>query len=98
RLLADAALPGAFDEVAPAGVDDVLLLLADRLDAGVGVGQLETAEAVEDPHHLLLVDEGPVSLVEDFLENGMRVAPLLAAVLAVDVAVHHAAAQRPRAV
>ena len=74
--------------------DHLQLLLADRLDATVGVGQLDAAQAVEDPHHLLLVDHHAVGLFQDFLHHRMLVLGLLAAVLDLDVVVDHAAFER----
>ena len=94
RLLGQAALLGSLDELHPAGVDDFLLLLADRLDAGVGAGQLDAAEPVEDAHTLFLVDHDAVGLREDLFHDRMRIDRLLPAMLAVDVSVHHAAAER----
>ena len=98
RLRSTPALLAPLDEVGPAGVDDLLLLLADRLDAGVGAGQLDAAEAVQDPHDLFLVDHDAVGLGQDFLHDRVRIGRLLAAVLAVDVGVDHAAAERAGAV
>ena len=60
--------------------------------------QLDAAEAVEDPHDLFLVDHHAVGLVEDLLHDRVRVRRLLAAVLAVDVVVDHAAVERAGAV
>ncbi len=78
--------------------DDRQLLLADRLDAGVGVGQLDPAQAVQDPHHLLLVDHHAVGLFQDLLHHRMLVLGRLAAVLDLDVVVDHAAFERPGAI
>ena len=89
---------GAVDELLAELGDDRQLLLADRLDARVGVGQLDAAQPVEDPHHLLLVDHHAVGLFQDFLHHGVRVLGLLAAVLDLDVVVDHAAFQRAGAV
>ena len=98
RRLGHAALLCPLEELGPPLVDDLLLLLADRLDAGVGAGQLDAAQAVEDAHDLFLKDHDAVGLAQDFLHDRVRVGRLLAAVLAVDVGVHHAAAERAGAV
>ena len=85
---------GALDELLAELGDDRQLLLADRLDALVGTGQLDAAQPVEDPHHLLLVDHHAVGLFEDLLHHRVRILGLLAAVLDLDVVVDHAAFQR----
>ncbi len=78
-------------------VDDLLLLLADRLDAGIGAGQLDAAQTVEDAHDLFLIDHDAVGLGQDFFHDRVRIGRLFAAVLAVDVGVDHAAAAAGRA-
>ena len=99
RLLSiQPALDGPLDELAAALGDDVGLLLGDRLDRGVGLGQLDATQPVEDPHHLFLVDHHPVGLLEHLLEHGVNVGRLLPAVLDVDVLVDHAAVERARPV
>ena len=79
-------------------IDDILFLLRNRLDARVGVGQVDSAEPVQNPHDLFLVDHDAVGLVQDFFEHGMRIIPALAAMFAVDVTVHHSALQRAGAI
>src|SRR5262249_2758414 len=97
-LLREAALLRALDELRAPGVDDVSLLLADRLDTRVRARQLDTAEVVQNAHDGLLVDHHAVRLAENLLDHRVRVLRRLAAVLALDVLVHHAAFERPRAV
>ena len=52
---------------------DLQLLLADGLDAAIGVGQGDAAQPVEDPHHLLLVDHHAVGLGQDLLHHRVLV-------------------------
>ena len=59
------------------------LLLAHRLAQQVGAAERVAAEDLRGLHHLLLVDHDPVGLAEHGLEQRMRIAHLLAAVLAV---------------
>ena len=59
---------------------------------------MDAAQAVEDPHHLLLVDHHAVGLFQDFLHHRVLVLGLLAAVLHLDVVVDHAAFQRAGAI
>ena len=97
-FLVESPLDGALHELAAALGDDVGLLLGDRLDRGVGLGELDASQPVEDPHHLFLVHHHPVSLLEHLLEHGVDVAGLLPPVLDVDVLVDHAAVERARPV
>ena len=85
---------GPRDELVAALRDDVGLLLRDRLDRRIRLGELDAPQPVEDPHHLFLIDHHAVGLFQDFLEHGMEVGRLLAAVLDVDVFVDHAAVER----
>ena len=99
RLLSiQPALDGPLDELVTALGDDVGLLLRDRLDRGIGLGELDATQPVEDPHHLFLVDHHPVGFFQHLLEHGVKVGRLLPAVLDVDVLVDHAAVERARPV
>src|SRR5436190_24052111 len=49
---ADAAILSPFEELDLALLDNLVLFLADGLDAGVGAGQLDAAETVQDLHYL----------------------------------------------
>ena len=53
--------------------DHVELLFADGLDAAIGVGQLDAAQPVDDPHHLLLVDHHAVGFGQDFFHHRMLI-------------------------
>ncbi len=88
------ALDGPLDELLLARRDDVHLLLRDGLDRRVRLGQLDAAQAIEDPHDLFLVDHHPVGLFQDVLHHRMLVLGLLPAMLPVDVGIDHAAVQR----
>ncbi len=46
---------------------------ADRFDAGIGARQLDVAQAIEDPHHLFLVDHHAVGLFQHFLHHRVLV-------------------------
>ena len=70
-----------------------VFFLEIALMRGVGLRELDAAQAVEDPHHLFLVDHDAVGLFQDVLQHGMLVDRLLAAVLDVDVFVDHAAVE-----
>ena len=76
----------------------VRLLLRDRLDGRIRLRKLDAPQAVQDAHHLFLIDHHPVRFLENLLEHGVKVRRLLSAVLDVDVIVDHAAVQRPRAI
>ena len=97
-LLRHALGVGALDELLAELGDGLELLLADRLDATVGVGQLDAAQAIEDSHHLLLVDHHAVGLFQDLFHHRVFVLGLLPAVLHLDVVVDHAAFQRAGAI
>ena len=98
RLL-QAPADAPLDELLAPLRDHLRLLLRDRLDAGVGLRQLDPAEPVEDAHHLFLVDHHPVGLFQDVLHHRVRVArPAFPAVLDVDVLVDHPAVERAGAV
>ncbi len=78
--------------------DDVFFLFADRFDAGIRRSQLDAAELVQNPHHLLLIDHNAVGLGEDFFANWMDVFGLLASVLHLDVVADHTSFERPWAI
>ena len=88
----------AGDKLFAEGSDGLELLLADRLDAGIRLGELDAAKPLEDSHHLLLVDHHPVGLCEHILHHRMRILRRLAAVLHRHVVVDHAAFERTRTV
>ena len=89
---------GARDEFLTETLHHVDLFLADRLDATVRTGKFDAADAVEDPHHLLLVDHHSVGLGEQFVDDRVHRRHRLTTVLDVDVGHHHPALEWPRAV
>ena len=89
---------GPGDELLAEGGDGLELLLADRLDAGVGAGEIDPPEALQDPHHLLLVDHHAVRFLEHLLHHRMGILGRLAAMLDGDVVVDHTPLERPGAV
>src|SRR5260370_31294669 len=92
--LSHTALLGTLEKLGPALIDDLLLLLADRLDASIGTRQLDPAQPVQDPHHLLLKNHYAVGFSQDLLHDLMRISRSFAPVLAVHVGFNHAAAER----
>ena len=97
-LLGDSASAGALDELAAHLGHDLGVLLAHGLAQQVGFAQGEAGQHVRNPHHLFLVGDHAVGLGENRLELGQLVLDLGPALLAGDEVVHHAAAQRARAV
>ena len=87
-----------FDELLSVLVNQRLFLLADRFNAGIGTGQLDPAQTVQDPHHLFLVDHHAVGFAQDLLQHRMLVFGLLTSMLDFDVVIDHAAFQRAGAV
>ena len=72
-----------------------LVFLAHGAAQQVGFAQREARHHLGDLHHLLLVDDDAVGLLQDRLQHGMQVVERLLAVLAVDVGrdvVHRAGA------
>ena len=55
------------------GCDNRFFFLADGFDTRVGFGQLDSAQAIQDPHNLFLVDHHTVGLFEDFLQDRVQV-------------------------
>ena len=97
-LLREAAFQRAFDEALALLRHLLGLLLAHRAAQQVGVAQRVAGEPVRDLHHLFLVDDDAVGFLEDLLQLGQIVDDLLAAVLAVDEVVDHAALNRAGAI
>ena len=75
-----------------------LFLFADRLNAGVRFGQRDIAEAIQDPHHLFLVDHDRVGLFQNLFQHRVLVLGLLATMFDVDIVVDHAAFERAGAI
>ena len=74
------------------------LLLAHRAAQQVGLAQAVARQPVRDLEHLVLVDDHAERLGGELLELGQQVLDLGHAVLAVDVVVDHARAERARPV
>src|ERR1035437_883548 len=74
------------------------LLLAHGAAQQVGVAQRIARQPIGDLHHLLLVDDDAVGLLEQFLQLRQVVLHGAAAPLALDEIVHHAALNRTGAV
>ena len=73
-------------------------LLAHRLAQQVGFAEREAGDHVRDAHHLFLIRDDAVGVGQNRLELRQLVLHLGLALLARDVVVHHAAAQRTRPV
>ncbi len=86
ELLRHAARDRALDEGLALGVHLGLDLLAHGAAQKVGAAQRVARELAGDLHHLLLVDDDAVGLLQDRLEQRVQILGLLDAVLAVDVA------------
>ena len=86
ELLRDPAGDRALDEDLALGIHLGLDLLAHRAAQQIGAAQRVAGELAGDLHHLLLVDDDAIGLLEDRLEQRVQIFGLLDAVLAVDVA------------
>ena len=78
-------LVGAGDEAGPLLVHLLLLLLAHGAAQKVGLAQAVAGQDLGDLHHLLLVDDDAVGVVEHRLQQRMQHVDRLAADLAVDM-------------
>ena len=83
-------LSSAFDKRFAAGCDHVCLFLRDRFDGGIGCGKFDTAQAVQNPHDLLLIDHDPVGLFKNFFHHRVRVIGHLTLVLTIHISINHA--------
>ncbi len=91
-------LHAPLQELFRVGSDQLFLLLADRLDAGVGFGQLNPSEPVENPHDLFLIDHDPVGFFQNLLENRVDVGRFLFLQFDGDIFVDHPTFERSRSV
>jgi hypothetical protein len=80
----------AVEEALALGGHDLGLLLPHRAAKQVGAAERVPAQQPADLHHLLLVDDDAVGVLQHRLERRMRIGHLLAAVLSVDEHVDHA--------
>ena len=74
------------------------LLLAHRAAEQVGAAERVARERLRDLHDLLLVDDDAVGRLEELVDAVVHLRDRLATVLAVDEVLHHAGAERARAV
>ena len=93
-----ALLLGAFDERIALRRHDLGVLLPHRLAQQVGLAERVAGDALRDLHHLLLVDDDAVRLLQDLLHPRHEVLRLRRAVLAPHVLVDHAGVERAGAV
>ena len=93
-LLRETLLLRAFEEALALRGHFLGLLLAHGAAQDVGFAQRIAGQAVGDLHHLFLIDDDAVGFFQDLLQLRKIVGHLLAAVLAVDEIVDHAALDR----
>ena len=67
-----AGLLGPFEKLLAVFRDRAQFFLADRLDAAVGGRQLDATQAIQNPHHLFLVDHDAVGLQQDLIDDRMH--------------------------
>ena len=97
-LLRNSITDSARDVVRVKPGDDLFLLLADSLDTFVGFAQLDVPHAVQNPHHLFLIDHHSVGLFQNRVDRGVHFSRWLATMLHIDVFHHHPAFQRTRSI
>src|SRR6266540_294397 len=93
-LRVDRLLLGAVEEAGLLLGHDVELLLAHRAPEQIRLAQAVAGQRRRDLHDLFLVDDDAVGVLQDGLEQRVVVFDALAAVLAVDEVVDHAALER----
>jgi len=98
RRLGDRPGEGALDEAGALLVHDLLLLLPHRAAEQVGLAQRVARQGGGDLHDLLLVDDDPVGLLQDRLQERVLVLDRPVAVLPLDEVLDHPGAERARAV
>ena len=86
-LLVDVLFGAALDELHLHPGHDVFLLLPHGPAENIRFSEAEAAQVRRDAHHLLLVDDDPISLLQDRGQQGMEIFDRLPPELAVDVGV-----------
>ncbi len=94
-LPGEAVGDAALHELLPHLRHDLGLLLAHGLAEDVSLGERKARELLGHEHHLVLVNGEAVGLREDLLQGGVGIGHRLAAVLSLDVIVHHPRLKRP---
>jgi hypothetical protein len=79
--LIDAVLGRALQELGPFGIHRLLDLLAHGAAQQVGAAKRIARHLLRDLHHLFLVDDDALRLVEDVIDGGVQVVPLAQPVL-----------------
>ena len=98
RLLVDALLAGALSELGPLLLHDLDLLLPHGAAQQVRLAKGVPGQHGGGLHHLLLVEDDAVGVLQHVLQHGVWVLQLRLAVLALDVLIHHTAVEGPGAV
>ena len=93
-LFADSALGTTGHEAIAGGRHLLLVLFAHRAAQLVGLSQRKTCQVTRQAHNLFLIRDDAVRFLERRLHGRRFVFDLGAAVFAIDVVVHNAAAQR----
>ena len=82
----------------PLGFQDRFLLLAHGPTQQICLSQREAAHDGSDLHDLFLIQDNAVRVLQNRLQQGMKIGDFLFAVTALNEILYHAAAQRPRTV
>jgi len=98
RLVDPMILMAAIHELDAIFFHHVFFLFAHRLAQTICFAQRETRELIGDLHHLFLIQNDAVSLLQNILQLRQFVADLGFSVFAVDEIVDHAALNRPWAI
>src|SRR5690606_7558473 len=98
RLLARARslLYATLNKSAEFLLDQLGVLLADRLAKDVRLAERIAGEDLRRAHHLLLVDDDAECRSQDLLQHLMRIGDRLFAALAADIGVRHPRIERSR--
>ena len=93
RFFVDISLRTPFDELRALLLHDVRLLLAHGAPEKVGLAEGVPGEYGGALHHLLLVEDDAVGLAQHAFEQRMEILHRSASVLALNILVHHSAAE-----
>jgi len=91
-------LCGTGQELLPLGSNNLRLFLAHGPAQKIGLAEAETGQVAGNLHDLLLIEDNPIGLGQNWLQGRMQVFYLPAAVFPGDIVLHHAASQGPRPV
>ena len=89
---------GPFQKLRPVLGDGFQLFLADRLDALIRLGKVDPPQAIQNPHHLFLVDHDAIGLIHNRIDDRMQAGKREAFVFHVDIRHDHPPFQRTGAI